>query len=248
MLSPVRRLESYRKLCAEFYDLDKPEPPKHALDFYRARIRAVGEPVLEVMCGSGRFLVPLAREGVDIDGIDASPEMLAACRRKAASLERAPTLELGFAQELALPRRYRFALVVAGSFCLIEDPADAERALARIHAHLLPGGELLLEALTPRYLSLLPGTPFVRRVTRPDGAEIVLTQDAEPGVNCYELVSGGRVIETEIELLPLRVYEPAELEALLVRTGFRDVRLRRLWRDAPPDPRDPSIVYLCTRA
>ena len=57
----------------------------------RARPRAVAEvrarahgPVLEVMCGSGRFLVPLAAAGIDIDGIDASEDMLAACARKCA--------------------------------------------------------------------------------------------------------------------------------------------------------------------
>lgn len=243
----MRRLDSYRKLCTEFYDLDKPEPPKHALEFYRARIRAMGEPVLEVMCGSGRFLVALAREGVDIDGVDASPDMLGACRRKVAALRLAPRLELQFAQDLELPRRYRLALVPAGSFCLIENPVDAERALARIHDHLVPGGELLLEVLTPRYLSMLPGAPFVRRVERADGASIVLTQDSEPGVNRYELVVDGRVVETEIELLPVRVYEPDELQALLGQTGFRDVRVQRPWRNAPPDPRDPSLVYLCSR-
>jgi SAM-dependent methyltransferase len=247
MLRPVPRLDSYQKLCTEFYDLDKPEPPKHALDFYRARIRAAGQPVLEAMCGSGRFLVPLASEGVDIDGVDASPHMLDACRRKASARGLTPRLELQFLQELSLPRRYRLVLVPAGSFGLIIEPEDAERALARIHEHMLPGAELVVEVLTPRALALAPGAPTVRRVTRPDGAVIVLTQD-EPGTNRYELVVDRRVVETEIELFPIRVYEPAEFEAALLRAGFANVRMQRPWRDQEPDARDATIVYRCTRA
>lgn len=246
MLRPVPRLDSYQKLCTEFYDLDKPEPPRHALDFYRARIRAVGQPVLEAMCGSGRFLVPLASEGVDIDGVDASPHMLDSCRRKVAARGLGPRLELQFLQDMSLPRRYRVVLVPAGSFSLIIDPDDAERALARIYAHMLPAGELVAEVLTPRALALAPGAPPRRRVTRPDGAVIVLTQD-EPGANRYELVVDGRVVETEIELFALRVYEPADFEAALVRAGFTDVRMRRPWRDREPDAGDATIVYLCTK-
>jgi hypothetical protein len=111
---------------------------------------------------------------------------------------------------------------------------------------MLPGGELVAEVLTPRALAFAPGAPAERRVTRPDGAVIVLTQD-EPGTNRYELVVAGRVVETEVELFALRVYEPADIEAALVRTGFADVRMRRPWRDQEPDARDPTIVYLCTK-
>ena len=69
-------------LCTQFYDIDKPEAPAGPLRYYRQLIERRGGPVLEAMCGSGRFLVPLAMDGIDIDGVDASPEMLAACKKK----------------------------------------------------------------------------------------------------------------------------------------------------------------------
>ena len=51
-------LGSYGRLCTEFYDLDKPEPPLAELERYaRYAARAEG-PVHEAMCGSGRFLLP----------------------------------------------------------------------------------------------------------------------------------------------------------------------------------------------
>src|SRR2546426_9524242 len=74
----IRRAE-YKALLTEAYDLDKPEAPPEPLAYYMRHIRACGEPVLEAMCGSGRFLAPLLEAGVDVDGVDASADMLAAC-------------------------------------------------------------------------------------------------------------------------------------------------------------------------
>src|SRR5712692_9697906 len=52
------------------------------LPFYLELARGQGQRVLEVACGSGRVLVPLARAGFDVVGIDASPHMLVLARTK----------------------------------------------------------------------------------------------------------------------------------------------------------------------
>ena len=75
----------YKRLLTEAYDLDKPEAPEQEFARWLQFAREARGPVLEVMCGSGRFLVPLAEAGIDIDGVDASEDMLAACARNATS-------------------------------------------------------------------------------------------------------------------------------------------------------------------
>ena len=73
---------SYGKLCTEFYDLDKPHPCPEGLKYYRAAAeRSIG-PILEPMCGSGRYLIPLMEQGFSIAGFDNSEAMLRACRKK----------------------------------------------------------------------------------------------------------------------------------------------------------------------
>jgi len=54
------------------------------------------------MCGSGRFLVPLAEAGFDIDGVDASPDMLDSCRRKCRERDLSPALLEQFLEDVAL--------------------------------------------------------------------------------------------------------------------------------------------------
>ena len=70
----------YSQLCAEYYDLDKPSAQSDALVFYMKYVAEAKGRILEPMCGSGRFLIPIMEEGIEIDGFDVSPHMLDACR------------------------------------------------------------------------------------------------------------------------------------------------------------------------
>ena len=53
------------------------------LNFYRRQAARYGEHVLELACGSGRLTIPLAKEGVNITGVDISEDMLALAKLKA---------------------------------------------------------------------------------------------------------------------------------------------------------------------
>src|SRR6266496_5308279 len=75
--------------------------------FYRDLIGQYGQPVLDVGCGTGRLLLDYLAQGIDIDGVDNSPEMLAICRHKANALGLAPTLYEHYLETLSLPRQYR---------------------------------------------------------------------------------------------------------------------------------------------
>ncbi|MBI2856330.1 MAG: class I SAM-dependent methyltransferase, partial [Chloroflexi bacterium] len=171
----MKPLDTYKRLCTEFYDLDKPEAPTKALDYYLRHLKAEAGPVLEPMSGSGRFLAPLLERGIDVDGVDASPHMLQACRDRCARKGLIPVLYQQFLQELSLPRRYGFMFIPAGSFGLILDSHEAADSLKRLYDYLLPGGKLLLEIQTPQLQSQAQGTWTGRWHVRPDGAKLVIS-------------------------------------------------------------------------
>src|SRR5439155_1181079 len=55
---------------------------RHDVRFYRLLGQQFGGPILELGCGTGRLLVPLARDGLEVVGIDHSREMLDRCRER----------------------------------------------------------------------------------------------------------------------------------------------------------------------
>ena len=67
---------------AELYDLIPGYAKRADLQFYLDQGRAAEGPILELGCGTGRVLIPMARQGCTITGLDLSPYMLAKCRQK----------------------------------------------------------------------------------------------------------------------------------------------------------------------
>ena len=66
---------------ARYYDADYGAIDDD-LSFYRELAQRTGGPVLEVMCGSGRLLLPLARAGLRLAGVDVSGAMLDLARER----------------------------------------------------------------------------------------------------------------------------------------------------------------------
>ena len=119
------------------------------MDFYRQVILRAGQPALDVGCATGRLLLAYLEAGIDTDGVDVSPEMLAIVRRKAAArgLDVSRRLFRQSMDGLALPRRYRTIVVSSSTFQLLTEPEAAGAALQRFAQHLEPGGTLVMSLM-----------------------------------------------------------------------------------------------------
>ena len=62
-----------------------------------------GQPALDLACGTGRLLIPYLHAGLDVDGCDISPDMLALCRERAEREGLSPNLHLGAMHHLDMP-------------------------------------------------------------------------------------------------------------------------------------------------
>jgi SAM-dependent methyltransferase len=82
-----------RAEAAQYYDTNLVIPDDIA--FYQARLPWSDASVLELGCGTGRVLLPLAASCGFIHGIDRSQAMLARCRQKLQAAEQV-ILEPGF--------------------------------------------------------------------------------------------------------------------------------------------------------
>lgn len=245
----------YRGLIARSWDLLRGDTSTWSdRGFYLDLVRESGEPVLDVGCGTGRLLLDYAQQGIDIDGVDNSPEMLAICNEKAATLGLAPAIYEQAVESLELPRRYRTILVPSSSIQLVIEPDAVREAMRRLHTHLEPGG-----ALAMSFMLMWSGEPQTeeqaqtwhktQEATRDDGAVVRrwtrARYDSEAQLehteDRYEVLVDDVVVETEDHSRSpgARWYTQAESRLLYEDAGFVDVRLFREFtrEDAGPDDR-----------
>ena len=249
-------MNKYGKLSTEFYDLDKPQAPPDAFDFYEAFAREAKGPIHEPMCGSGRFLLPLLAQGLDISGSDTSTDMLEACQKRAAQLGVAPRLSQQALQSLECERAPSLMFIPSGSFGLLIDDALVEATLARVHHVLAPGGTFLVEAeLLRPSAPESSGTWGGRWLERPDGSRLIiswLTQysgaaNVSTAVHRYDLVKDGQLLASEYEDFRVRSYASAEFHGLLERAGFQNVEPFKPYERTLPDETDDAIVFCCRK-
>lgn len=122
-----------------------------------ARDLAPDRPVLEIGSGTGRVLIPLAQAGLDIVGIDNSPEMVAIGRQRLASAPPATTpssspsaalkaeLVLADALTYVAERRFGFAFVALNTFLHNLTQAAQLQTLRAARANLSEDGYLAID-------------------------------------------------------------------------------------------------------
>src|SRR6267142_5953053 len=69
---------------ADLYDHVGPYRSRPDVAFFLNEAVNAGGPVVELGCGTGRVLIPIARAGVEIVGVDSSSHMLSVCRDRLA--------------------------------------------------------------------------------------------------------------------------------------------------------------------
>jgi len=226
-------MAAYGSLCTEFYDLDKRTAPPKSLAFYLDQARKAGGRVLEPMCGSGRFLLPMAQAGVPIDGVDSSPAMVEACRAHASRLGIDVRIHLQEVASLELPHRYSMAFVPSGSIGLVAESHELRRTFSRLRSHLEPRGRLFLELPVDEPTPSRPTELAPRTVACPDGSSItyscIVSQLALPDTirfsGTYTKCKGTRVLRIEEEELTLRFHRPEHIAAELAACGFGKARM-----------------------
>lgn len=169
------------EISAEFYDHVVPYRSRPDIDFFVETALAAGGPALEVGCGTGRVLLPCARAGVPIVGLDVSRPMLDVLRQKLAAEPDAVRARVrvveGDMRRFDLGERFACALLPFRSFQHMLTPADQRAALRRVKAHLQPGGLMVLDLFNPSIPML--GDPAWGRYpisepefTMPDGRRV----------------------------------------------------------------------------
>ncbi|MBV8719441.1 MAG: class I SAM-dependent methyltransferase [Chloroflexi bacterium] len=244
---------------ARLYDVF---PFEADLPLYLELAQRQGPRVLEVACGSGRVLVPLAKAGCEVVGIDASPHMLALARSKLDAAGLNADLRHEDMRSFDLDRHdFDLAIIAVKSFAYLTEAADQLKCLEAIGGHLRSGGMLAMDLMHPRpeWVSALRGSmkdDLLQHVPESgfslSRVESVVSTDLARQVrvirSIYETVDDhGQVIDKRFVEWPYRWMHRFEAEHLLHRAGFEVQHVYGGYAREPFTSDSPTMLFLATR-
>jgi SAM-dependent methyltransferase len=223
---------------AEFYDYVVPYQTRQDVAFFVEAAQASGGPVLEVGCGTGRVLIPTARAGLAVYGLDLSPHMLDVCERRLAQesieVQQRVQLDLADMRDFDLGQTFNLITIPFRPFQHLIEVEDQIACLRCIRRHLADDGRFILDLFNP-------SLPIMARevtgeeqgdepeFTMPDGRRElrrnrIVARDVFKQYHDVELIYiithlDGRT-ERLVHAFPMRYLFRYEAEHLLARCGF----------------------------
>ncbi len=252
-------------IVSEFYDYVASYRRRQDVPFFVEFARQSGGPVLEIGCGTGRVLIPTARAGIEIVGLDMSESMLSICREK---LSREPEevrakaqLVQGDMRQFQLSREFALITTPFRPFQHLLTVEDQLSCLACVRRHLRDDGKFVLDVFNPdlkrltddKYLTEWEEEP---EFTMPDGRKViwqnhVISRDPINQILDVELAHRIRYPdgheERPSQRLRLRYFFRFEAEHLLVRSGLRIEHLYGDFDKSPFDSEHPKELIFVAR-
>ncbi|MGC1480017.1 MAG: class I SAM-dependent methyltransferase [Chthoniobacterales bacterium] len=260
-------LRKSRRTAAEYYDRFC-NPPPGDVGFYRSRVTSRTR-VLELGCGTGRVLLPLAERARYVHGLDESSDMLEICRRKLAAIGFDPskaTVQIADITAFDVTRLGPpFDLIIAPFRVMqnLETDEQIDGLMQCISTHLAPGGVAILNTFCPRgpvqqlkafWDSRDGSQPSSIRRDGTDTVEIadICTRYREQPLIVYpELIyqrfnASGQQTDEAILKISMRVWYPEQFLTLIQSYGFEIID-RFGGYQGEPWSTGPELVVAFTR-
>jgi SAM-dependent methyltransferase len=250
---------------AGFYDYVVPYQNRPDVHFFVEAAVQSGGPVLEVGCGTGRILIPTARAGIKITGLDLSPHMLGVCRDRLrtepAGIRSRVRLHEGDMRAFDLSQTFNLVTLPFRPFQHLITVVDQITCLDCIYHHLNPGGRLILDIFNP-WLEALARQDIGEEVaeepefTLPDGRIVIRRQkvasrDVFNQILYVELIyyvthpDGHQ--DRLVQAFPMRYLFRFETEHLLARAGFEMEHLYADYDKSPYGSKYPGELIFVAR-
>ncbi len=252
-------LTTYGKLCTEVYEITKPIGGEYPdVPYFINHLSKIGGRILEAMVGTGRLLIPLLEAGLNVEGIDTSPDMLAACRQNCHEKGLNPVLYQSSIENLDVPGKYSAIVVSFGSFMLLGNRTAAISTLRAFAKHLQPNGRIFIDLGLPigsfktentvqqgKALECLDDSVIVIQTS----SRIDWLEQIEHTLIRYEKWKDGKLIETELQHLPLHWFGREEFMMCLRENGYTNITLCANYKDGlEPNSYSDQLCFSATLA
>ena len=247
------------------------DDPRYYASTYASRIDDVayyadlavrtGGRVLEYGVGNGRVAIPIARHGLEVVGVDHSAPMLADLRARLRAeppeVQDRVRVVRGDMRRVRLERRFDLVIAAFNTVLHLYARQDVERFLARVRAHLAPGGRFVMDLSVPSVADLArPATRAYSapRFRHPTAGVIVSNReyfDYDPVRQVLfvsmEFEPLGQPADAWMTPLAHRQFFPREWEALLHYNGFAVERVDGDFEGGPMTADSDTMVWHARR-
>lgn len=234
--------------------------------FYVGLARRVGGPVLELACGTGRVLLPIARQGIAIHGVDSSPAMLAQLRRnlekETSTVGKLVTTFSGDLRSFRSETKYPLIIIPFRPLQHMYTGEDQVAALQTAAFHLAAGGLLAFDVYYPRLEAVLAGIGEekleLQWTTRDDPAKTVCRYFRKDAVDkiaqnftatfIYRTYEDDKVIKEETAPLKMSWYTYPHLRALFLLADLEVVEEYGSFDKEPLNNDSKEMIFILRRA
>lgn len=197
--------------------------------FYLDLAAAARPPVLELACGTGSMLLPIAAQGIACEGVDLSSDMLAAARAKFAAEGLSTPFHVGDMASFDFGRRFGLIFIASNSLLHLHAAEDIVRCFQSVRRHLDQGGRFAFDVFNPSVQMLAEADGKRREMQRfhdPERGEVRV--DVEERYDAVAQVTRGvwyfsaeREADFLTVSLEVRSIFPQELPLLVEAGGLR---------------------------
>ena len=223
-------MDAYHALAVSYDRLTNDVNYRQTVDFYKEILEREGchpRTAVDLACGTGSVTLLLAREGLNVIGVDLSAEMLCIASQKAQELEHPPLFVRQDLSRLWLPKGVDLAVCALDSLDYITDPAACAEAIRRVYRILNPGGIFIFDVNTPQKLRAMDGQVFL---DEDDDVYCVWrgSFDEETNICSYGMdlfQREGEVWRRSFEEHQEYAYSEEQLRGYLESAGFNSIRV-----------------------
>jgi SAM-dependent methyltransferase len=236
------------------------------LPFYMDLANRSHAPVLEIGCGTGRVLLPIARRGIEIHGVDNSPPMLRVLKSHLAGepleVRKKVHLHIDDMRSFRLTKKFPLVILPFRSLQHMFTVEDQLRALKTAAFHLDRRGTVAFDVFYPKFDAITSGIGeevkelewsvggdperVVRRFFRKDSVDKIHQKFNFTFI--FRTYQGGRLVREESEPFALSYYTYPHLQALFQLVGLEIVKDYGSFKRTPLDNSSEQMIFLLRRA
>ncbi|MBM4167006.1 MAG: class I SAM-dependent methyltransferase [Ignavibacteria bacterium] len=225
------------------------------IPFLVRQVEKSGTPVLELGCGTGRILFPLAEKKFSVTGIEVSHAMLKRAKQKAKEKKLSVELMQGDCCNFSLGKKFQTILLSFNFIAHLRDNNRFAACCSCIQKHLAQGGKVIIDYINPDVLALAIANRRIENVVEyphPEKKGIVKVSvsnnyDAATQINhIYWHYTFEGEEEECIDDVQMRIYFPLELDAFLQFNGFTIEEKYGNYDESPFISSSPKQLFVCS--